>query len=160
MAATSMPEISSVYSRIKADYQNTRFVKGGGFKWSIATRTITHPPLKTLDDLRQLLHELSHAELNHAAYTKDIELIDMERQAWRYAVDALASRYNVPLSIDDTIVQDTLDSYRQWLHERSTCPNCQAVGRETTTSHYLCLSCNQTWRVNEAKTCRLKRSKT
>lgn len=160
MAATSTPKISSVFSQVKADNPELVFELGDDFQWSPTTRTITHPPIDSLGDLYQLLHETGHAQLGHSGYTRDIELLDMERQAWHQAINHLAPKYQLDLTDDDDAVQDSLDSYRQWLYDRSTCPNCSAVGHETSSANYSCLVCQQSWRVNEARTCQLRRYKT
>ena len=61
------------------------------------------------------------------------------------------------LSMDDDNIQDSLDSYRDWLHKRSLCPQCGAVGLQATSSSYKCINCHSEWRVNQAKSCQLKR---
>lgn len=160
MAATSTPLINSVVKQLQADYADIAFRYGSEFQWSPTSRTITHPNIKSYEDLFQLLHEISHAQLSHSAYQSDIRLIDMERQAWQYAIDQIAPKYQLSLTEEDDVVQSALDSYRQWLHARSSCPSCSAVGQEVGKNHYRCLSCHQKWRVNEARTCGLKRYKT
>ena len=105
----------------------------------------------------QLLHEIAHAKLGHKNYQYDVQLIEMERSAWEYAVDTLAPKYGLALSMDDDNVQDSLDSYRDWLHKRSLCPQCGAVGLQGTSSSYKCINCHSEWRVNQAKSCQLKR---
>lgn len=109
------------------------------------------------DDAALLLHELAHAVLKHADYTRDIELIEMERDAWDHARTVLAPRYSVP--IDDAIIEDSLDTYRDWLHARSTCPDCQAIGIQIKLHHYRCLACGAQWKVNDARICALRRYK-
>lgn len=149
----------TVLDRIRADFPTIRFRQGDAFAWMPEQRTIIHPPLGSDDAVRQLLHELGHAELAHDHYQRDIQLIDMERDAWLYAVQSLAPRYGLELQMTDAIVQQSLDSYRQWLHDRASCPTCHAVGLETARQRYRCLQCNESWRVNEARTCQLRRYK-
>lgn len=81
----------------------------------------------------------------------------MERDAWQYAKDTLGQTYDQAI-LDDT-VEDALDSYRDWLHARSTCPACQATGIQTKKEEYKCLACRTKWRVNEARICALRRYK-
>lgn len=157
MAAISTPKINSVYKRILADFPDITFAEGAAFQWSAAARTITHPPLTSQQDIAHLLHEIGHARLNHRDYTRDIQLIRMEREAWEYAIKVLAPRYHPSLTPEDTIVQSSLDTYRQWLHDRSICLRCDAVGLEQDAGTYLCISCHQHWRPNEARTCNLRR---
>jgi tRNA(Ile2) C34 agmatinyltransferase TiaS len=103
-----------------------------------------------------LLHELSHGLLNHADYNYDIELIAMECKAWD-KVGELAKKYEIV--INDNIIQLTLDTYRDWLHSRSTCPSCKATGIQDGKKSYSCLACGYKWRVNEARICALRRYK-
>lgn len=159
MAATSTPKISSVFKQIVNDFPEIKFERGADFHWSAKNHTISHPALKTLTDLYQLLHEVGHAKLGHKNYQADAELISMELAAWKYATEELAPRYRLPLQIDSGIVQDSLDSYREWLHARSTCPRCSSVGVEKTSGEYACFACGEAWKVNEARTCQLRRYK-
>lgn len=145
-------------AKIKQDFPDIIFEKSNAFSWSPNTRTIFYKnPLQQQDNFAQLLHEIAHAKLQHESYQRDITLIDMERLAWEYAVETLAPAYNLPLQMNDDIVQDSLDSYRNWLHSRSICPNCGAVGMEIAKHRYRCLQCLSEWRVNEARSCKLRR---
>jgi len=159
MAVTSTPKINSVFKRIVSDFLSLTFEEGDNFHWSASRRIITHPEISELDDLYQLLHEVGHANLNHDNYRSDAELIDMELAAWNYAAKKLAPRYGLTLSVDDDIVQDSLDSYREWLHARSTCPECGSVGIEEAADNYSCFACRSKWSVNEARSCQLRRYK-
>lgn len=141
-------------SVLQRDFPHFSFVASDVFSWSPPTQTIFYA---NEHDAPQLLHELAHAELGHAAYARDITLLTMEREAWEYAVSTLAPRYNVPLQFDDDCVQDSLNTYRDWLHARSQCPQCHAVGIETRTRVYSCLLCHAAWTVNEARQCQLRR---
>lgn len=143
---------------IKHDFPDINFEQGDDFSWSPSRQTITHPELHSAQDFCQLLHEIGHAKLKHKKYSRDIALIDMERSAWEYAVK-LAPQYNINLAMTDDIVQDALDTYREWLHVRSVCPECGAVGLQSSTDRYSCIHCQSQWRVNEARTCQLRRYK-
>lgn len=158
MDATSMPKVSWLVSSIIGDSPDITFSLGDDFSWSPEQNTVRHPKLTDLDDIFQLLHEVAHAKLGHQQYQSDIELIDMERQAWELACQ-LGFNYELRLQMTDDIVQNSLDSYRLWLHSRSVCPSCQAVGVEQSPRHYSCLICHQAWTVNEARTCQLRRLK-
>lgn len=148
-----MPSTASVLSSLKANYPQFSFKLGDNFLWSSSENTIYYDD-STDDQVVFLLHELSHALLGHTSYERDIQLITMERQAWDYTVK-IAPSYDITVS--DEIVQSTLDSYRDWIHERSTCPNCGATGVQTEKYTYTCPACNHDWRVNEARTCALRR---
>jgi hypothetical protein len=130
---------------------------GDKFYWSPSKREIIYRQ-DDPDGLEHLLHELSHAALEHTSYESDIALISMERAAWQYAKTNLAPLYHVRIA--DDLIQDDLDTYRDWLHARSTCPDCKSNGIQTSRQHYQCLVCNGSWSVNLALHCQLKRYKT
>ena len=153
--ATTMPSVS--LPQIEHDFPELQFKEGEVFSWNPNLQTVYYEKLDSQEDLVQLLHEIAHAKLGHKNYQYDIQLIEMERAAWEYAVDTLAPKYDLTLSMDDDNIQDSLDSYRDWLHKRSLCPQCGAVGLQATSSSYKCINCHSEWRVNQAKSCQLKR---
>jgi hypothetical protein len=148
-----MLSITSLTDKLRRDHPKIAFVEGADFHWSPINRTVTYIP-DAEDETALLLHELSHALLGHQDYKKDISLLEMERDAWQYAKDTLGPSYDQVIS-EDTI-ENALDSYRDWLHARSTCPACQATGIQTK-DEYKCLACRGKWRVNEARICALRR---
>lgn len=150
-----MPSITSLAAKLTADFPELQFTPSNEFHWSPSKKTVFYD--QGSDDQASLLHELSHALLNHEDYTKDIQLIEMERDAWRYSSDKLTTPYKV--SIGDDIVQDALDTYRDWLHARSSCPECTATGIQTRKHTYKCLACGSLWHVNDARICALRRHK-
>lgn len=157
MAVTTMESISSLISKLANSPEGTlrdlQFTPGDEFRWNHTDRTITydtddpHAPLF-------LLHEYSHAKLGHATYNRDVELVTMERDAW-HQTRQLAPLYDV--EVDDDIIEDSLDTYRDWLHARSACPKCESTGIQTGARQYTCLACRHLWRVNEARQCALRR---
>ena len=149
--------LSPIVKQLASDYPEYQFQAGDVFSWSHHSRTITYINEASPAAIAQLLHETAHAILDHHHYTRDIDIITMERQAWELAVHQLAPRYNITLTMNDDVVQDALDSYRKWLYARSTCPTCSAVGIEIVKHHYRCLHCASNWRVNEARSCELRR---
>ncbi|MFI5212805.1 MAG: hypothetical protein ACHQTE_02490 [Candidatus Saccharimonadales bacterium] len=150
-----MRSITSLTTKLQADFPAFTFALSDQFRWSPDEKVISID--QTSDDSATLLHELAHAALGHSHFSKDIELIEMERDAWEYASKTLGPGYNV--AIDEDVVQGALDSYRDWLHARSTCPECSATGIETKKNNYKCLACTSTWRVNDARVCALRRYK-
>ncbi len=129
------------------------FQPGDDFSWNPKRLCITYSP-KHPDGSQLLLHELGHATLGHSDYNKDIELLSLERAAWDQA-ELLAQQYN--LSINENLIEDHLDTYRDWLHSRSLCPQCSFTGLQTGNAQYSCPACHAKWRVNQARTCGLKR---
>lgn len=145
--------------RLQQDFPALTFTAGELFAWQPQHQTIIFNP-SAPHMCEQLLHEVAHAVLQHRQYQRDSGLIDLEREAWEYVVSHLAPQYGIALSMDDDIVQDALDTYRQWLHDRSTCPECGATGLQSHTKEYRCLHCGQRWRANGATHCRLRRFRT
>ncbi|HEY1085094.1 MAG TPA: hypothetical protein VGE34_00025 [Candidatus Saccharimonadales bacterium] len=148
-----MPSITLLES-IPTLYPDIVFEAGEEFSWNPEKKTITFVADDPLLDAH-LLHELSHAELNHESYSRDVELIAMERDAWQHARSTLAPKYSV--DIDSDTIQDDLDTYRDWLHARSTCPKCSSNGIQTGDFEYTCVFCRNIWRVNTAIGCALRR---
>lgn len=153
MDVTTMPSTKDLLTRLEFDFSKFKFKKSDCFLWSPKQKTIFFD--KTSDNFQlYLFHELAHGVLNHSEYSRDIELVKMESEAWQKATE-IAKDYSI--DIDEHWIQDTLDTYRDWLHSRSTCPKCKAVGIQEGQKTYQCVACGQTWHVNDAKTCRLKR---
>lgn len=150
-----MPSTAILISQLKTEYPQYSFVKSTDFLWAPDKKTIFYLE-KDSDDYIYILHELSHALLRHVNYGHDITLIAMEREAWDKATE-LADSHGVKIS--DDIVQSSLDTYRDWLHARSTCPDCNATGLQSEKNTYKCLACGHKWRVNEARSCSLRRYK-
>lgn len=151
-----MPHTNSLVEDVRKDFPDINFVVGDDFIWSAASNTITYQPLKKPTDISAFLHELAHAKLKHINFGSDIELLSKEAEAWQYAQTYLAPRYNFAIVSD--YIEDQLDSYRDWLHNRSLCPNCGQTGiQNATLAQYNCLNCDQKWRVNDARRCALRR---
>lgn len=155
MAATTTPSINSILKVLCARLPNVSFVSGDVFSWNPQEKRITY---SLLDDyaIERLLHESGHAICDHTDYTRDITLIEMERDAWEAATQLGES---LGVAIDEDVVQDHLDDYRLWLHARSTCPSCDQVGVQESRETYICPICQTTWQVNDSRTCQLRRYK-
>jgi hypothetical protein len=139
--------------KLEEDFPTFHFIPATEFRWSPDEMTIYYDE-QARDDAT-LLHELAHAILDHKEYLKDISLIELERDAWEYAKNTLALTYKVV--IEEDIIQDSLDTYRDWLHARSTCPHCSATGIQTKRNEYKCIACSTLWQVNDARFCALRR---
>ncbi|MDB5177784.1 MAG: hypothetical protein JWO61_167 [Candidatus Saccharibacteria bacterium] len=151
-----MPSTPSLLKKLRLAYPDLSFKSGSDFHWDYSHQTVTYST--TVSDTSsnaQLLHEVAHALLEHKGYSRDIELIGKERDAWNHACIHLGPHYAI--SIDDGTIQTAMDSYRDWLHARSTCPRCRATGMEIEKSTYQCPACRHQWRVNEARICGLRR---
>lgn len=128
---------------------------GDVFKWSPSKKQITYTP-NSPNGAWLLLHELGHAQLNHQEYTFDIDLLKLESAAWEQAT---LTAPGLDITIDQDFIQDCLDDYRAWLHQRSLCPRCNQTGLQTKKNTYSCINCRYSWLVNDARQCGLKRTR-
>lgn len=151
-----MPSTSPLLNQLAKDFPNVTFHSGEQFEWQPETQSVTYSLTDPAFNAR-LLHEVGHSQLEHISYTRDIDLIAMERDAWQQARTALAPRYNIEISSEE--IDADMDTYRDWLHERSTCPHCESNGIQTGQKEYTCVTCRKKWHVNEARTCSLRRYK-
>lgn len=142
--------------KLRQDFPDFRFISGDAPQWSPHVRQITYVDEDTSMALYGVLHELGHALLGHKTYDSDAVLIQKEASAWSKAV-AVATMYGV--QIEEEHIQLCLDTYRDWLHKRSTCPQCQSHGVQLD-NIYRCLNCAAHWRVTTARFCRTYRTLT
>jgi len=152
MAATTTA-FNSLLQKLKSEHSDVSFESSDDFRWSSSLSTVYYKPGK---DVITLLHETAHAVLSHTSYEHDIGLIHLEREAWNKTLE-LGKQYGV--AVDPEIVENALDTYRDWLHARSLCPLCKQNGVQTGENTYTCVICNQKWTVNDARSCGLKRHK-
>jgi hypothetical protein len=157
MVVTTMPPIKTIASKLRLEFNDYKFVEGEVFTWYPTEKQITHPVISSPEDIWSLLHEIAHAELDHKQFSLDIQLIDQEVAAWEHARKVLAPNFKQIISDDH--IQDHLDTYRLWLHNRSRCPECDQNGLQTTQNTYNCVNCRCSWRVNDARGCALRRVK-
>ncbi len=150
---TSLAKKLQHKARREPHLANLTLRQGEIFGWDHTACAITYNPAHPAA-IANLLHEFGHATLDHQSYQRDIELIAMERAAWDRA-KVLGQELGIALDTDT--VEDALDTYRDWLHARATCPTCTAAGIQTDGMLYTCLACHTTWHVNEARTCALRR---
>ena len=122
--------------RIQKDYPEFKFKSGKKYTFR-PPRTIILGPPEPFSGLL-LLHELSHAILGHKTFRLDVERLKMESEAWDKARE-LADKYNV--RINEDLIQDELDTYRDWLHTRSKCKKCGLTCYQTKDGVYHCPRC-------------------
>ena len=79
-----------------------------------------------------------HALSGHREFRTDPERLVMEREAWERARE-LAATYNI--RYDEEFVEGALDTYRDWLHQRSACPECGLTRYQTVDGRWHCPLC-------------------
>lgn len=144
--------LDTLTSTLQDKYPHIKLAEGKTFYWSPTKSTVYYKSGDSRPEgLWALLHESGHALLEHARYHTDIELVAMEVDAWERA-KALAQ--DLSLDIDEEHVQDCLDSYRDWLHKRSLCPDCALSGVQLDPYTYSCIFCHKRWQVSTERFCR------
>lgn len=138
-------------ARLMADYPELRFRVGKKFMFR-PPRTVVMEASEAEDSLGgsgeasfgvskwglQLLHEVGHALSGHRDFRTDPERLKMEREAWERARE-LATTYNI--WYDEEFVEGALDTYRDWLHQRSACPECGLTRYQTQDGRWHCPGC-------------------
>lgn len=152
MDATTMPQMALLVKKLSSAYPQFHFEDSDHYMWAPAESTVYFN--SEMPNPAQLLHELGHGVRGHGQYNKDVALLAMEREAWEEA-KRIGQQFDV--TIDDDTIETHLDTYRDWLHARSTCPSCNATGVQTSRFQYRCVACFHEWRVNDARICALRR---
>lgn len=129
------------------------FIEGKTFYWSPGNRTIRFELAALQSPAGQwaLLHEVGHAQLDHSSYSNDAALLKLEVAAWE---KAQITAKEAKIEIDSEHIQDCLNTYRDWLYARSTCPTCGLNSLQTETTTYICLNCSTHWSVSHSRFCR------
>lgn len=156
MAVTNSPDNimqKSLLNKCQGLLEDVSFVEAKTFYWAPSSRSIHFDPLalQTKKGQWALLHELAHAQLNHTIYTSDAELLKLEVAAWKTAQET-AKGLNI--EIDSEHIEDCLDTYRDWLYARSTCPACSLNSLQVAETTYACINCRSRWSVSRSRFCR------
>ena len=127
------------------------------FSWSPQEKTVYFDPRRLRSNTGKiaLLHEIGHARLGHTLYKYDIQLLNMELDAWDF-VRREAAGYG--LDVDETHIADCINSYDTWLQKRATCPSCANFSLQSGRDKYRCFVCGSLWHVNWRKDRRVKRT--
>lgn len=152
-ASRKTADVNVLIERIATDHPDFTFVEDSRFSWHAGHKRVSFKKtaLNSEHGVWTVLHELGHALLNHTDYRYDIELLQMEAAAWARAHE-LAAGYGVQINEDH--VQDCLDTYRDWLHLRATCPACYGRSLQASVRSYHCHNCGSEWQVSRSRLCR------
>jgi len=140
--------------KLQKHYPALSFEPGAQFIWSPDKNKVIYKQISDNTDemaVWSLLHEVGHALLEHNTYESDFELLNLEVAAWEKA-QTIAKDYGH--KIDENHVQDCLDTYRDWLYQRSTCPTCTSCSLQTDSKTYTCFNCDTAWHVSKSRMCR------
>ncbi len=144
---------NSLFNSIISDHPQYSFKPGSVFHWNPTLNLISYQQDKIDKDsgVWSLLHELGHATLDHSRYYDDFQLLIMESSAWKQA-QKLSKMYDV--LIKQSYIDQCLDGYREWLHQRSKCNECGTNSLQCSPSKYHCHSCLNVWSVTPLNECK------
>lgn len=141
-------------AKLRADFAQFEFVRDEAFYWNFEKNSIFYAEEPNFE--AKILHELGHALCGHRNFEQDIDLLKIELEAWEKA-KIVALEYGVKIS--QNLIEDHLDTYRDWLHRRSLCPNCLVNGFQQSDLTYKCPACETVWQVNDSRFKNLRRTK-
>jgi len=146
-----------IINELEKMFPHLRYRSGKSFSWSPETNEIFYDSGKsTKTHSWSLLHETGHALLGHNRYDTDLELIKLEIAAWEKAKEVATS---LKITINENHIQDCLDTYRDWLYQRSVCPRCDNKSlQQETIEQYQCFNCHMVWEVTPSRFCRAYRA--
>lgn len=127
---------ADLLQKLQEDFPKFRFISGSKFAFR-PPKTIVIGPPEPFSELLAL-HEVSHAILKHKTFRMDVERLKMESEAWEKARE-LASGYDI--EVNEDLIQDELDTYRDWLHGKSRCRSCGLTRYQTPDGTYHCPRC-------------------
>lgn len=153
MASTSMPKsslkigvkvaLNSLVSRLQRDYPEFHFVYGKRFSFR-PPKTIVIGPDEGKNTPLLVFHELGHAISGEYSYALSIERLKIESLAWQEGKKAYQNYQDLALPAwDDSFVEDNLDTYRNWLHQKSKCPSCGLTRYQDANQKWCCPYCRQ-----------------
>lgn len=128
---------------LKVLYPQFTFLKSRRFKFRPPNRIYIAGPCDNFALLT--LHELGHALCKHKDYNTHAQRLKIECAAWERARVVLnehpewAKKYHI--IYDEDFIEDQLDTYRDWLHQKSTCKACGLTRFQTPDGLYYCPRC-------------------
>jgi hypothetical protein len=145
-----MNSVANLLPILEKDYPDIKFIPGKTFAWSPRKGVIMYTSHQANSDhgVWALLHEVAHATLKHKDCNNDFDLLKLERTTWEQACE-IGKKYGI--SIDNEHIQDCLDTYRDWLHDRASCPNCKVVSLQRQDGLYKCFNCKTAWQVSNSR---------
>ena len=143
---------SNFLADLKSLYPNFRFQPGPRFLFR-PPNTIFYEPSNPnnannsfQDFALQLLHELGHAVSGHRNFQLSIDRIKIETEAWHAAQTILENHHNLQtkyhLFFNQDFAEAHLDTYRRWLHQKTTCKKCGLTMFQDKNQTWYCPHCD------------------
>jgi hypothetical protein len=135
---------TSFIKALQAEFSQFSFRPGPRFKWkypkSIFFEQNEAIPFEYF--ALQTLHELGHALSGHKDYKTDVERLKLESEAWQRAKREISAHKNWQIEYNEDFAENALDSYRDWLHQKSKCKKCGLTCFQTADGIYHCPKCD------------------
>ncbi len=140
-------QIKEFLLELSAEYQGFSFILSNRFKYKPKKSiyidencSLTMPYFALLT-----LHELGHALCKHGDYNTSVERLRIESEAWECAREVILTHQNwkkqYRITYDEEFVEKMLDSYRDWLHQKTLCKDCGLTRYQTKDGNYHCPNC-------------------
>lgn len=122
-------------AKIKSNFPSLKFIDGKRFTFRPPKTIVVEPDGEAL----LLLHEIGHVLIGNYDFKTEVGRLKIEVMAWEKAKE-LAATYKV--AIDEDLIENELDTYRNWLHQKSRCPNCGLTRFQTPDGVFHCPQCD------------------
>ena len=122
-------------ARVRNDYPEIRIIRGKRFAFRPPKTVVYEENGSSL----LLLHELGHALSKRFTFNTEIERLKIEVLAWKKARE-LCVLYGV--DIDEELIESELNTYRDFLHQKSRCPSCGLTRFQTPDGVFHCPRCD------------------
>lgn len=122
-------------AKIKSDFPSLKFIDGKRFTFRPPRTIVVEPDGEAL----LLLHEIGHALIGEYDFKTEVGRLKIEVVAWEKARE-LADSYKI--AIDEDLIEGELDTYRDFLHQKSRCPDCGLTRFQTPDGTFYCPKCD------------------
>lgn len=124
-------------ANVRGDHPEVKFVAGKRFSFR-PPRTVVFCDEPGDAASLLLLHELGHFLTGRFDFKTEVERLKIEVMAWKKARE-LATKYGV--FVDEDLIEGELDTYRDFLHQKSRCPDCGLTRFQTPDKVWHCPKC-------------------
>src|SRR5574344_2115184 len=148
MDVSSMESQNNFLKELQREFPDLVFKNANVFKFQPPKTIYLGPDQPSFALLT--LHEVGHAISSHKDYKTTVKLLRMESEAWQKAKSLIKShpewqaKYQIAWNEEaENFAEDQLDTYRDYLHSESLCPNCGITRFQTKDGQYHCPNCDK-----------------
>lgn len=121
-------------ANIRCDFPDLRIISGKRFSFRPPRAVVYEEGGSSL----LFLHEVGHALIGMYDFKTEVGRLKIEVMAWEKAKE-LCDVYGV--DVDEELIEAELDTYREWLHQKSRCPKCGLTRFQTPDGVWHCPQC-------------------